>query len=227
MAQSAVTSDLAADTQRLPGPDDLVHARHRARAVGHGGHRVCAAHAEQPIHAGFERGGEHRGVRPRARDDHLWHTGRYARGWRSSAATTAGDSGLPARSSPRATSGIDALLDRSRPARRHASPSAPAPSPPADGACRVADGAPHRRGHASGGGLPLVARHLDRPVRPSNSSAYRAARGRRPCARSRRWWRPSSRWRGRGCGWRRQQRVTAFGYWTTMRIMWVPTARSC
>ena len=75
MPQSAETSDLAAETQRLPGPTILSTRGTVARAVGHRRNRVRAADPEQAIDAGFDRGREHRRIRPRAADDHFANAG--------------------------------------------------------------------------------------------------------------------------------------------------------
>ena len=111
----------------VAGPDDLVHARHGARPVGHGRHRVRAADAEEAVHAGLECGGEHGGVGARAGDDHLGHAGRACGDRRSSAARRAGDSVRPARSSRPARAARRAAPRSRRVPPRDANLSAPVP----------------------------------------------------------------------------------------------------
>ena len=55
----------------VAGTDDLVHARHRRRAVGQCGDGVRAAEAEEPVHPGFHRRREHGRGRVGAGRDHL------------------------------------------------------------------------------------------------------------------------------------------------------------
>ena len=147
----------------VAGADDLVHARHRAGAVGHGRHGVRAADAEQAIDTRLERRGEHRGVRPRARDDHLGHAGR-PRGNRGHQQRRG--QGIAARRhvAADARERHHALLDGDAWPHRHAEALRHLRlRHPPDAGGGVADGAAHGRRHRAGGGFPFVTRHLDRP----------------------------------------------------------------
>ena len=59
----------------IAGADDLVHARHRPRAVRHRRNGVRAADAEQAIDAGFDRRREDRGVGPGTTHDDFGNAG--------------------------------------------------------------------------------------------------------------------------------------------------------
>ena len=67
----------------VAGADDLVHRRHRGRAVGHGGNRLRAADAENAVGAGQVAAGDHGRVGiGRQAGDHLvaaGHLGRHQR----------------------------------------------------------------------------------------------------------------------------------------------------
>ena len=100
----------------VAGADDLVDARHGPGAEGQRRDRVGAADPEQPGHAGLERRGHDRRLRPRADHDHLANAGDARRdrghqqrgGQRKAAARdVAADAGQR----------LDALLDRD--AARH------------------------------------------------------------------------------------------------------------